>query len=100
MLSLRCDCNAQLQNAMQAIVTNKSGLIVYLLQEGRGIGIGPKNCRLLHCKIQDLDTVEANLKLGFAKDSRNYEMCRDIFEHFNILKIALMTNNPEKIRPN
>ena len=97
LLSLRCDCNAQLQNAMQKIVANKSGLIIYLLQEGRGIGIGPK---IAAYALQDtgLDTVEANLKLGFAKDLRNYDICRDIFEHFNIAKIALMTNNPDKIR--
>lgn len=94
--SLRCDCGEQLQHAMSEISKAGSGIVVYLRQEGRGIGILNK---IKAYKLQDqgLDTVEANLSLGFEADERNYDIAGEILSSFSIKKVKLMTNNPDKI---
>lgn len=96
MFSLRCDCGPQLQHAMQAVAQAGSGIILYLRQEGRGIGLLNK---IKAYALQDsgADTVEANEQLGFDADGREYEICQPMFAHFKISKVKLMTNNPRKV---
>jgi 3,4-dihydroxy 2-butanone 4-phosphate synthase/GTP cyclohydrolase II len=94
--SLRCDCGDQLIEAMKMIEKNGSGIIVYLQQEGRGIGLMNK---MKAYKLQELgrDTIEANIELGFAGDERNYQIGVDILNALNVCKVNLLTNNPDKI---
>jgi GTP cyclohydrolase II len=96
MFSLRCDCGPQLQHAMQEVAQAGSGIILYLRQEGRGIGLLNK---IKAYALQDsgADTVEANEQLGFDADGREYAICKPMFEHFQVSKVRLMTNNPRKI---
>ena len=96
LFSQRCDCGSQLASAMNAITQEGRGLLIYLRQEGRGIGLLNK---LKAYQLQDggLDTVDANLALGLEVDSRSYDYCRFIFEHFGAHDIRLITNNPKKI---
>ncbi|MBE8214768.1 MAG: GTP cyclohydrolase II [Endozoicomonadaceae bacterium] len=96
LFSLRCDCGAQLKQAMVRIAKEKAGLILYLPQEGRGIGLLNK-IRAYHMQDLGADTVEANELLGFKPDCRSYEMCAMLFKHFGIQSIRLMTNNPAKL---
>ena len=95
--SLRCDCGAQLQFAMKTIAENGSGMLIYLRQEGRGIGLLNK-IKAYNLQDQGADTVEANVMLGFESDLRSYSFCKGIFEFFNIKNVNLMTNNPLKLQ--
>lgn len=93
--SLKCDCGAQLEYAL-VMASQTNGMVIYLRQEGRNIGLLNKiNAYALQDK--GLNTIEANHQLGFATDERTYEMVTFILHHFNIHKIKLMTNNPDKI---
>jgi 3,4-dihydroxy 2-butanone 4-phosphate synthase/GTP cyclohydrolase II len=93
--SERCDCGDQLHFALDTIGQNGTGIVIYQLQEGRGIGLMNK---LLAYELQDCghDTVEANHHLGFQADQRNYDLCAAVLRHFRIARVRLMTNNPQK----
>ena len=94
--SLRCDCRAQLEMALQAIAQEGRGLLIYEHQEGRGIGLLNK-LRAYELQDQGADTVEANEQLGFESDLRNYQLPGAILQYFGISEVRLMSNNPEKI---
>jgi 3,4-dihydroxy 2-butanone 4-phosphate synthase/GTP cyclohydrolase II len=93
--SCRCDCGEQLKKAMQTIEDEGKGVIVYMNQEGRGIGLLNK---LKAYKLQEngMDTVEANLELGFQMDERDYGVGAQILRDLGVRKIKLMSNNPKK----
>ena len=94
--SLKCDCGAQLNTAMQAIQAVGCGAILYLRQEGRGIGLTNK-IRAYALQDQGHDTLDANLMLGFPADARTYEMCGAMLAHVGIDEVRLITNNPDKV---
>ena len=94
--SKRCDCGGQLQQAIELIEKAGSGIVIYLRQEGRGIGLFNK-VKAYQLQDQGLDTVEANIRLGFAADMRDYSMAIQILNHFGIDDLQLLTNNPDKL---
>ena len=94
--SLRCDCRLQLELALSKIAQEGAGILLYEQQEGRGIGLMAK---LKAYELQDhgMDTVEANVELGFAADCRAYELPAEVLKMLGVFSVRLMTNNPEKV---
>lgn len=94
--SLRCDCRAQLERAKEELAAQPHGLILYMRQEGRGIGLANK-IRAYSLQDRGLDTVEANLHLGFDDDMRQYDVAAEMIKLLQVSSIELMTNNPRKV---
>lgn len=94
--SLRCDCRSQLELALDQIVAEGRGLLIYEHQEGRGIGLLNK-LRAYELQDHGLDTVEANVKLGFEPDLRDYALPAAILNYFGIREVRLLSNNPDKV---
>lgn len=95
--SLRCDCRDQLEVALRTIGSSARGLVLYMRQEGRGIGLTNK-VRAYALQDRGLDTVEANRALGFRDDERDYAIAAHMLASLNVASVRLMTNNPDKIR--
>ena len=95
--SLKCDCKEQLDAAMAAIARAGAGAVLYLRQEGRGIGLANK-IRAYALQARGHDTVDANRMLGLPDDARKYDAARDMLSHLGVASVKLMTNNPEKVK--
>lgn len=96
LFSLRCDCGFQLEAALKQIALEGRGVLLYHRQEGRNIGLLNK-IRAYSLQDQGLDTVEANLKLGFKPDERDFTICADMYKLLAINEVKLLTNNPKKL---
>src|SRR5271157_4814774 len=94
--SLRCDCRLQLELALRKIAAEGAGILLYEQQEGRGIGLMAK-LKAYELQDQGLDTVEANVELGFAPDCRAYELPAEVLKLLGVPAVRLITNNPEKV---
>jgi GTP cyclohydrolase II len=94
--SLKCDCKEQLDAALAAVARAGAGAVLYLRQEGRGIGLANK-IRAYALQSRGHDTVDANRLLGLPDDARRYDVARDMVEHLGIASVRLMTNNPAKV---
>lgn len=94
--SLRCDCGPQLHLALETIAQQGTGMLIYLPQEGRGVGLLNK-VKAYALQDEGLDTVDANLRLGLEEDAREYSMATAMLRHFGVHRLRLMTNNPAKV---
>jgi len=97
LFSLRCDCGPQLAMALERIASEGRGMVIYMAQEGRGIGLVNK-IRAYELQDEGLNFVEANEKLGFAADERDYSYCKEMLSSVGVSSVRLMTNNPAKIK--
>ena len=95
--SLRCDCGEQLRGSLSIFADKGGGVLLYLAQEGRGIGLGNK-LRAYALQQEGLDTVDADCTLGFGADERRYDAAVEMLRHLHVERIQLLTNNPEKVR--
>ncbi len=96
LFSLKCDCGFQLEAALRQIAKVGRGVLLYVRQEGRGIGLFNK-IKAYHLQDEGLDTVDANLRLGLPADARRYEICAEMFSLLGVKSVNLMTNNPAKV---